>query len=94
MTRTFYSVDEMLAAIEKFNRLQKEYEEKTLTEIIAKYFFVVGSIECKRKLTEALPEGANIVCSPYIESPTTIYAVKKLDIIDLLFESPESEDKE
>lgn len=66
----------------------KEYTERTLKEIIAKYDFVVGSKECKYKLMEVLPEGANIIYSPYIESPSTIYAIKKadkeFDIMDLL----------
>lgn len=95
MTRTFsYSVDEMFAEIEKFNRLQREYTEQTLAEIITKYDFIVGSIECKYKLMEILPEGANIICSPYIGSSTTIYAIKKFDTMDLLFEPQEGKDKE
>ena len=90
MTRTFsYSIDEMFAEIEKFTRLQREYKEQTLAEIITKYDFVVGSKECKCKLMEVLPEGANIICSPYIESPTTIYAIKKFDTMDLLYEPQE-----
>ena len=95
MTRTFsYSVDEMFAEIEKFNRLQREYTEQTLAEIITKYDFIVGSIECKYKLMEILPKGANIICSPYIGNSTTIYAIKKFDTMDLLFKSQESENKE
>ena len=87
MTRTtFSSIDEMFAEIEKFYRLQREYKEQTLAEIITKYDFIVGSIECKHKLMEILPEGANIICSPYIESPTTVYAIKKFDTMDLLIE--------
>ena len=87
MTRTFsHSIDEMFAEIEEFARLQREYKEQTLAEIITKYDFVVGSKECKSKLMEILPEGANIICSPYIESPTTFYAIKKFDTMDLLFE--------
>ena len=85
MTYTFsHSSDDILEAIEKFNRLQREYEEQKLAEIIAKYDFIVGSKECKLKLMEVLPEGANIICSPYIESPTTIYAIKKFDTMDLI----------
>ena len=85
MTRTFsYSIDEMFAEIEKFTRLQREYKEQTLAEIITKYDFVVGSKECKCKLMEVLPEGANIICSPYIESPTTIYAIKKFNAVDFI----------
>ena len=88
MTRTtFSSIDEMFTEIEKFIRLQREYKEQTLAEIITKYDFIVGSKECKFKLMEILPEGANIICSPYIESPTTVYAIKKFDTMDLLYES-------
>ena len=91
MTRTFsYSIDEIYAEIEKFNRLQREYKAQTLAKIITKYDFIVGSIECKHRLMEILPEGANIICSPYIESPTTIYAIKKFDTMDLLIEPQES----
>ena len=69
--------------MEAIIRQQKEYTEKTLAEIITKYDFVVGSIECKRRLMDVLPEGATVICSPYIESPTMIYAIKKFDITDL-----------
>lgn len=85
MTRTYnYNIDEIFAEVEKFNRLQMEYKEQTLAEIITKYDFIVGSEECKFKLMEVLPEGANIICSHYIESPTMIYAIKKFDIADLI----------
>ena len=69
--------------IEKFTRLQMQLKEQTLAEIITKYDFIVGSKEVKCKLMEVFPEGANIICSPYIESPTMIYAIKKFDIMDL-----------
>lgn len=82
MKHTF-SYDEMFAEIKKFNQLQKEYKEQRLAEIIARYDFIVGSIECKDRLKEILPEEANILCSPYMASPTTIYAIKKFDIMDL-----------
>lgn len=85
MTRTFsYTIDEVVA---EFTRLLREYKEQTLAEIITRYDFVVGSKECRYKLMEILPEGANIICLPYIESPTTVYAIKKFDAIDLLTES-------
>jgi hypothetical protein len=68
-------------------RQQKEYTEKTLAEIITKYDFIVGSMECRHKLMEILPDEAKIiVCSQFITDPTTIYAVKKFDIKDLLSE--------
>lgn len=95
MTHTSsYSIDNLLEEIKKFTSLQRERKEQELAEIIAKYDFIVGSKECKCKLMEVLPEGANIICSPYIASPTTIYAIKKFDIMNLLVEPQESEDKE
>jgi len=95
MTHTFnYSIDEILAEIEKFTRSQREYTEQTLAEIITKYDFIVGSKECKYKLMEVLPKGANIICSPYVVNPTTIYAIKKFEVTDLLVGTQESEDKE
>lgn len=87
-----YSSDEIFEGIEKFIRLQREHKEQTLAEIITKYDFIVGSKECKSKLMKILPEGANIICSHYIESPTTIYAIKKFEITNLLVESQESEE--
>ena len=87
-------VNPITQMIDEIVRQQREYTEKTLAEIITKYDFIVGSKECKCRLMEVLPEGANIICSPYIESPTTIYAIKKFDTMDLLFEPQEREDKE
>jgi hypothetical protein len=86
MTNIF-SCDEIYKQIEEFARLQMEYEERVLAEIITKYDFLVGSKECKYRLMEILPDDANIICSPYIEDPTMIYAIKKFDIKDLLTES-------
>jgi hypothetical protein len=80
--------------VNEIARQQIECRERTLVEIITNYDFIVGSIECKHKLTEVLPEGANIVCSPYIASPNMIYAIKKFDILDLLKDSCESESEE
>lgn len=90
MTSTFsYSIDEMFAEIEKFTRLQMEYKERTLAEIITKYDFIVGSKECKYRLMKVLSERANIICSPYIESPTTIYVIKKFDTMDYMVDPQE-----
>lgn len=75
-------------------RQEREYAERTLAEIITKYDFIVGSIECKAKLMEVLPEGANIICSPYIASPNLIYAIKKFDVMDLLSEPYKAERNE
>lgn len=85
MTNIF-SRDEIYKQIEEFTRLQMEYKEQALAEIITKYDFFVGSKECKHRLMEILPDDANIICSPYIEDPTMIYAIKKFDIKDLLIE--------
>lgn len=75
--------------IDEVIRQQREYTERTLAEIITKYDFIVGSIECKHRLMEVLPEGANIICSPYIASPTTIYVIKKFDIMDFIMGAQE-----
>lgn len=70
--------------IDEIHRQQMEHQEKVLAEIIQNFDFVVGSIECKDRLMGILPEGANIICSPYILSPTMIYAIKKFDIQDYI----------
>ncbi len=80
--------------VNEIARQQIECKERTLAEIITNYDFIVGSKEVKCKLMKVLPEGANIVCSPYIASPNIIYAIKKFDILDLLKDSHESESEE
>lgn len=71
--------------VEKYCRSQREYEAQALAEIVQKYDFVVASEECKRRLMEVLPEGANIICCPslasypHIDSQTAAYAIKKID---------------
>jgi hypothetical protein len=77
--------------IDEIIRQQKEYTEKTLAETITKYDFIVGSKECKYRLMEILPEGANVICTPYIDDPTKIYAIKKFDILDLCRRESEDE---
>lgn len=85
MNRDFvYSINNALEEIEKIARLQREYTEQTLAGIITKYDFIVGSVELKAKLMAVLPEGASVICSPHIESPTMIYAIKKFDVMDLI----------
>ena len=82
----FYSrsvIDNVFNQLEEFERQQREYTAKMLSEIITNYDFIVGSKECKYRLMEILPEGASVVCSPYIDDPTKIYAIKKFDIMDL-----------
>lgn len=83
--------NEIAARMEKIELLQREHKERTLAEIIEKYDFVVGSIECKIRLMEVLSEGANIICSPYVENSTTVYAIKKFEITDLLMKPYEVE---
>lgn len=77
--------DDIFKQIEELARQQVEIREKELVEIIQKYDFVVGSNELKTTLEQILPEGATIVYSRYIDDPTKCYAVKKFDIMDLLF---------
>lgn len=86
-------VNPITQMIEEFIRQQREHTEKTLEEIITKYDFIVGSKECKSMLMEILPEGANVIYSPYVESPTTVHMVKKFKAMDLMYVSQESEEK-
>lgn len=81
--------------VKEIIRQQKEYTERTLSELIAKYDFIVGSKEIIYKLMEILPDGVNVVYSPYVD-PTMVYVIKKFDIRDLLTEPyrGESEGKE
>lgn len=77
--------DDIFKQIEEFARQQVEIREKELVEIIQRYDFVVGSNELKTTLEQILPEGATIIYSHYIDDPTKCYAVKKFDVMDLLF---------
>ena len=78
------NIEDIYNKINEFHRQMLEDKERKLAEIITKYDFLVGSMELKEKLTEILPNGANIVYSPFIENTTTIFAIKKFDVIDLL----------
>lgn len=79
-------IEDIQSIVNEIARQQIEYTERTLAEIITKYDFIVGSMECKRKLMDILPKGANIIYSSFVENPTMIYAIKKFDIMDLLNE--------
>ena len=85
------SIEDFYNQINEFNRQMLEEKERTLAEIITKYDFIVGSKELKVQLTEILPKGANIVYSPFIENPTTIFAIKKFNIMDIFEQMTESE---
>ena len=85
--------DDFIERIKEFQRQQLEEREKTLAEIITKYDFMVGSADLKGMLATVLPEGANIIYSPYIQSLTTIYAIKKFDIMDYLSIEPDEVSK-
>ena len=74
--------DDFMERIKEFQRQQLEEREKTLAEIITKYDFIVGSKELKETLETILPEGANITYSPYVEDLTSVYAIKKFDMMD------------
>lgn len=69
--------------LEKFIRIQMNYKEKTLGEIITNYDFMVGTPEVKHELMKVLPEGTKVVCTPYVE-PSMIFAIKKFELADLL----------
>ena len=70
--------------IRKFQEEQHKKQEQDLAKIIEEYDFVVGSSELKDKLERILPDGANIVYSNYIDTPTKIFAIKKFDVFDLI----------
>ena len=78
------SIEEFNDELNKLCRQMMEEKEKMLIDIITKYDFVVGSADLKAKLTEILPKEANIVYSPLIEDQTTIFAIKKFDVTDLI----------
>ena len=85
LTSKRFCFDDFMEQIdEEIQRKQLEEEERKLTDAITKYDFVVSSPELKNKLESILPEGANIICCKYIEDQTTIYAIKKLDVMDYL----------
>lgn len=88
------SIEDFYNQVNEFNRQMLEERERTLAEIITKYDFIVGSKELKVKLTEILPKGANIVYSPFIEDVTTVFAIKKFDVMDLLRETYRAEEEE
>lgn len=85
--------NDFIDKIEEFQRQQLEKREKGLAEVITKYDFVVGSKDLKEMLEVILPEGANIVYSPFVEDLTAVYAIKKFDMRDY-FSKTESEDEE
>ena len=87
--------DDFMERIKEFQRQQLEEREKTLAEIIRKYDFIVGSEDLKETLKTILPEEANIVYSPYVEDLTSVYAIKKFDMMDYfsLDDFSASEDK-
>lgn len=89
---TVTSIDDVISAMKELERQVVEDREKTLAEIITKYDFIVGSKENHERLKEILPEGANIVYSRFIENPTTIYAVKKFDVMDYVLPGERSRD--
>lgn len=81
---TYNSMQDHLDKVSELVNQIRKYQEKELAWIITHYDFIVGSIECAHKLMEILPDGANIICSMYVEDPNIIYAVKKFDIKDLI----------
>ena len=54
-----------------------------------------GCKYCQISTMSLKDKSVEVGCSPYIENPTMIYAIKKFDVMDLLKEQyrTESEDK-
>jgi hypothetical protein len=77
--------DDFIEQIKEFQRQQVEERERMLAEVVTNYDFMVGSNELKTTLEQILPEGAKIIYSYYIDDPTKCYAIKKFDVMDLLF---------
>ena len=78
--------------IDQIKEFQRQQSEKILAEVITKYDFIVGSKDLKETLETILPEGANIVYSPYVEDLTSVYAIKKFDMMDYFGKESEEDD--
>lgn len=86
------SIEEFYEELNKLYFQMIEEKERALIDITTKYNFVVGSADLKDRLTKILPKEAKIVYSPLIEDQTTIFAIKKVDIIDLIITESEEEE--
>lgn len=86
-------MDNINSLLNEYIQQQIEYEERVLSNIIQNYDFIVGSKECKYKLMEILPKDYEIICSPYINSPTMIYAIKRFELNDLLLKDSQKENE-
>ena len=75
---------ETVNMLDKIIDSYKKSVDISLSEIITKYDFLVGSIECKHRLMQLLPDDAKIICSPYIEESDAVYAIKKFYLTDLI----------
>lgn len=76
------TIDDVIRQVKEFEKLYQEDKHKALVECIENYDFMVGSAELKGQLEQALPEGANVVYSRFIEDPTVVYVVKKFDLAE------------
>lgn len=76
-----YTIDEMVAGINQLLNLESYHPAHIIAEVVEKYDFIVGSIECRRKLMWALPEPlkAHIISSPYMPTPTTVFLIAKTE---------------
>lgn len=60
-------IDQMLKAVEDFNRLQAEYEHKQLIKLCEENDFIVPSVEIREKLEKVLPKEAKIIVSRFTD---------------------------
>lgn len=60
-------IDQMLKAVEDFNRKQAEYEHQRIIMQCEENDFVVPSVEIKEQLKKVLPEGTKIIVSKFTD---------------------------
>lgn len=60
-------IDQMIKAVEDFNRKQAEYEHQQIIKLCEENDFVVPSVEIREKLEKVLPEGTRIIVSKFVD---------------------------
>ena len=76
-------MDDINYILNEYIREQMERKEKSLVDMIQNYDFIVGSTECMHKLQEILPKDCEVIYTPYIYTPSAIYAIKRYNLNDL-----------